>query len=145
MTTNVTSVPTMQDLEGKVAVVTGAASGIGLALARRFAGERMRVVLADVERAALDKATAELAHEFGTNDVVGVLTDVRNDEAVDALAAATFERFGTVHVLCNNAGVGVGGLTWTVPADRNRMIARRRGGDVVEIVAIVHGRAVDHE
>ncbi len=110
----------MQDLEGKVAVVTGAASGIGLALARRFAGERMRVVLADVERAALDKATTELADEFGADDVLGVLTDVRDDEAVDALAAAAFERFGTVHVLCNNAGVGVGGLTWTVPADRWR-------------------------
>jgi NAD(P)-dependent dehydrogenase (short-subunit alcohol dehydrogenase family) len=110
----------MQDLEGKVAVVTGGASGIGLALARRFAGERMRVVLADVERDALDKATAELADAFGADDVLGVLTDVRDDEAVDALAAAAFERFGTVHVLCNNAGVGVGGLTWTVPADRWR-------------------------
>ena len=116
----VTSVPTMQDLEGKVAVVTGGASGIGLGLARRFAGERMRVVLADVERDALDKATAELADAFGADDVLGVLTDVRDDEAVDALAAAAFERFGTVHVLCNNAGVGVGGLTWTVPADRWR-------------------------
>ena len=71
------SVPAMQDLEGKVAVVTGGASGIGLGLARRFAGERMRVVLADVEPAALDKATAELADEFGADNVVGVLTDVR--------------------------------------------------------------------
>jgi NAD(P)-dependent dehydrogenase (short-subunit alcohol dehydrogenase family) len=116
----VTSVPGMQDLEGKVAVVTGGASGIGLGLARRFAGERMRVVLADVERAALDEATAELADAFGADTVVGVPTDVRDDEAVDALAAAAFERFGTVHVLCNNAGVGVGGLTWTVPPDRWR-------------------------
>jgi NAD(P)-dependent dehydrogenase (short-subunit alcohol dehydrogenase family) len=110
----------MEDLEGKVAVVTGAASGIGLALARRFAAERMRVVLADVERAALDKATADLAGEFGADNVLGVPTDVRDDVAVDALAAAAFERFGTAHVLCNNAGVGVGGLTWTVPADRWR-------------------------
>jgi NAD(P)-dependent dehydrogenase (short-subunit alcohol dehydrogenase family) len=110
----------MQDLEGKVAVVTGGASGIGLGLARRFAGERMRVVLADVERAALDEATAELAEAFGADNVMGVPTDVRHDEAVDALAAAAFERFGTVHVLCNNAGVGVGGLTWTVPPDRWR-------------------------
>jgi NAD(P)-dependent dehydrogenase (short-subunit alcohol dehydrogenase family) len=110
----------MQDLEGKVAVVTGAASGIGLALARRFAAERMRVVLADVERPALDKATADLADKFGAPHVLGVLTDVRDDEAVDALAAAAFDRFGTVHVLCNNAGVGVGGLSWTVPADRWR-------------------------
>ena len=110
----------MQDLEGKVAVVTGGASGIGLGLARRFAGERMRVVLADVERAALDEATAELAEAFGADNVMGVPTDVGHDEAVDALAAAAFERFGTVHVLCNNAGVGVGGLTWTVPPDRWR-------------------------
>jgi NAD(P)-dependent dehydrogenase (short-subunit alcohol dehydrogenase family) len=110
----------MQDLEGNVAVVTGGASGIGLGLARRFAGERMRVVLADVERSALDTATAGLADEFGADNVVGVLTDVRDDKAVDALAAAAFERFGAVHVLCNNAGVGVGGLAWTVPADRWR-------------------------
>jgi NAD(P)-dependent dehydrogenase (short-subunit alcohol dehydrogenase family) len=116
----VTSVPVMHDLEGKVAVVTGAASGIGLALARRFAGERMRVVLADVERAALDKATAELTDEYGAADIAGVLTDVRDDDAVDRLAAAAYERFGTVHVLCNNAGVGVGGLAWMVPADRWR-------------------------
>jgi NAD(P)-dependent dehydrogenase (short-subunit alcohol dehydrogenase family) len=110
----------MQDLEGKVAVVTGGASGIGLGLARRFASERMRLVLADVERAALDEATADLADAFGADSVMGVPTDVRDDEAVDALAAAAFERFGTVHVLCNNAGVGVGGLTWTVPPDRWR-------------------------
>jgi NAD(P)-dependent dehydrogenase (short-subunit alcohol dehydrogenase family) len=110
----------MQELEGKVAVVTGAASGIGLGLARRFAGEGMRVVLADVEGAPLDAATAELAEAFGADNALGVLTDVRDDDAVDSLAAAAYERFGTVHVLCNNAGVGVGGLTWTVPADRWR-------------------------
>jgi NAD(P)-dependent dehydrogenase (short-subunit alcohol dehydrogenase family) len=116
----VTSVPTMQDFEGKVAVVTGGASGIGLALARRFAREGMRVVVADVERAALDEATAALADASGSDNVLGVPTDVRDDDAVDALAVATFERFGTAHVLCNNAGVGVGGLTWTVPPDRWR-------------------------
>jgi NAD(P)-dependent dehydrogenase (short-subunit alcohol dehydrogenase family) len=116
----VTSVPTMQDFEGKVAVVTGGASGIGLALARRFAREGMRVVVADVERAALDEATAALADASGADNVLGVPTDVRDDDAVDALAVATFERFGTAHVLCNNAGVGVGGLSWTVPPDRWR-------------------------
>jgi NAD(P)-dependent dehydrogenase (short-subunit alcohol dehydrogenase family) len=112
----------MEDLDGKVAVVTGGASGIGLALAQRFAREGMRVVVADVERAALDEATAALADEVGGDNVAGVATDVRDPAAVDALADSTFERFGTVHVLCNNAGVGVGGLAWTVPADRWRWI-----------------------
>jgi NAD(P)-dependent dehydrogenase (short-subunit alcohol dehydrogenase family) len=112
----------MDDFEGKVAVVTGGASGIGLALANRFARAGMRVVVADVERGALDEATEALADEFGADTVLGVTTDVRDEVAVDALAAATFERFDTVHVLCNNAGVGVGGLTWNVPADRWRWI-----------------------
>jgi NAD(P)-dependent dehydrogenase (short-subunit alcohol dehydrogenase family) len=129
----VTSVATMQDFEGKVAVVTGGASGIGLALARGFARERMRVVVADVERAALDEAAAGLADAFGADNVLGVPTDVRDDDAVDALAAAAFERFGTVHVLCNNAGVGVGGLTWTVPADRWRWAVD------VNLLGVAHG------
>jgi NAD(P)-dependent dehydrogenase (short-subunit alcohol dehydrogenase family) len=129
----VTSVATMQDFEGKVAVVTGGASGIGLALARGFARERMRVVVADVERAALDEAAAGLADAFGAHNVLGVPTDVRDDDAVDALAAAAFERFGTVHVLCNNAGVGVGGLTWTVPADRWRWAVD------VNLLGVAHG------
>jgi NAD(P)-dependent dehydrogenase (short-subunit alcohol dehydrogenase family) len=129
----VTSVATMQDFEGKVAVVTGGASGIGLALARGFARERMRVVVADVERAALDEVAAGLADAFGADNVLGVPTDVRDDDAVDALAAAAFERFGTVHVLCNNAGVGVGGLTWTVPADRWRWAVD------VNLLGVAHG------
>jgi NAD(P)-dependent dehydrogenase (short-subunit alcohol dehydrogenase family) len=127
------SVPPMEQLEGKVAVVTGGASGIGLALANRFAREGMRVVVADVERGALDEATEALADEFGADDVAGVLTDVRDEVAVDALAAATFERFGTAHVLCNNAGVGVGGLAWTVPADRWRWIVD------VNLLGVAHG------
>jgi NAD(P)-dependent dehydrogenase (short-subunit alcohol dehydrogenase family) len=123
----------MQDFEGKVAVVTGAASGIGRALAGRFAREGMRVVLADVERIPLDAATGELADEFGADNVLGVPTDVRDEAAIDALAAATFDRFGTVHVLCNNAGVGVGGLTWTIPADRWRWIVE------VNLLGVAHG------
>jgi NAD(P)-dependent dehydrogenase (short-subunit alcohol dehydrogenase family) len=112
----------MDDFEGKVAVVTGGASGIGLALAHRFACQGTRVVVADVERAALDAASGALADEFGADNVAGMVTDVRDPTAVDALAAAVFERFGAVHVLCNNAGVGLGGLAWTIPADRWRWI-----------------------
>jgi NAD(P)-dependent dehydrogenase (short-subunit alcohol dehydrogenase family) len=112
----------MEDFTGKVAVVTGAASGIGLALARRFGREGMRVVLADVERGALDDAAAGLADEVGAGNVLAVPTDVRDDRQVDALAAATFEAFDTAHIICNNAGIGTGGLAWTVPADRWRWI-----------------------
>jgi NAD(P)-dependent dehydrogenase (short-subunit alcohol dehydrogenase family) len=112
----------MDDFTGKVAVVTGAASGIGLALARRFGREGMRVVLADVERGALDEAAAGLADDIGAGNVLAVPTDVRDDRQVDALAAATFEAFETAHVVCNNAGIGTGGLAWMVPADRWRWI-----------------------
>lgn len=103
----------MDELAGRVAVVTGAASGIGLALARAFAAESMAVVLADVEEAALEKAAAELA-EAGA-DTLAVPTDVSDAAAVAALADAAYERFGAAHVLCNNAGVSGGGLTWEIP------------------------------
>lgn len=94
----------MRDFDGKVAVVTGAASGMGRALAERFAREGMHVVLADVEREPLQAAVRELtAQEF---DVLGVLTDVSSQEGVDELAERTLDAYGGVHVLCNNAGVG---------------------------------------
>lgn len=93
----------MRELQDRVAVVTGAASGIGNALARCFAREGMRVVLADVEAPALAKAVDALAAEGAR--VVGVPTDVSSAEQVDALARAAFDTFGSVHVLCNNAGV----------------------------------------
>lgn len=123
----------MDTFAGKVAVVTGAASGIGLALATRFADEGMDVVMADVERDALDVAAKRLAGRVGAEHVLAVPTDVRDDAAVEALAAATFDRFGTAHVVCNNAGVGVGGLAWTVPADRWRWIIE------VNLLAVAHG------
>lgn len=107
----------MQDLAGKVAVITGGASGIGRALAERFAAEGLRLVLADVEVGALERTVAEL-RERGA-DATGVPTDVTSPDAVEALAEAAYERHGAVHVLCNNAGVGPpGGLVWeTTPND----------------------------
>ena len=101
----------MEDLKGKVAVITGGASGIGKSLAERFVAEGMRVVVADVEAGALDATVAELRSAGG--DVTGVVTDVTSFESVDALAEAAYAADGAVNVLCNNAGVGPpGGLVW---------------------------------
>jgi len=100
---------------GEVAVVTGAASGIGLALANSFAAAGCSVVLADVQADALEEAAAEVgAHGVGTLTVV---TDVSKAEQVEALAAATMERFGAVHIVCNNAGVAGAGDPWLGPIE----------------------------
>jgi NAD(P)-dependent dehydrogenase (short-subunit alcohol dehydrogenase family) len=93
----------MKDLAGKVAVVTGGASGIGRAMADRFAAEGMSLVIADIEQGALDRAAAEM-HSAGAT-VLAVQTDVSRGTDVMALAGAAYDRFGAVHVLCNNAGV----------------------------------------
>ena len=98
----------MQSLAGKVAVVTGAASGIGLGLARRFGQDGMRVVMADIEQPALEREAAALAGEG--IEVLACVTDASLESDVEALAEATLERFGGVHVVCNNAGVGSRGL-----------------------------------
>jgi NAD(P)-dependent dehydrogenase (short-subunit alcohol dehydrogenase family) len=93
----------LRDFVGKVAVVTGAGSGMGRAFAQRFAEEGMRVVLADVEREALDRAVGELrASGF---EAVGVPTDVSSREAVGRLASEALDAFGAVHLVANNAGV----------------------------------------
>jgi NAD(P)-dependent dehydrogenase (short-subunit alcohol dehydrogenase family) len=98
--------------KGQVAVVTGAASGVGLAMARRFAAERLKVVLADVEEGALEKAATGLREDGAV--VHARVVDVGEREEVVALAEETYGRFGAVHVLCNNAGVGSGaeGRMW---------------------------------
>ena len=97
----------MEDVAGKVAFVTGAASGMGLAMARSFAAAGMKVVLADVEDEALERARAS----FGpTNaDVIAIRVDVTDRDAMADAADRTEEAFGKVHVLCNNAGVAVSG------------------------------------
>jgi len=98
----------MRELAGKVAVITGGASGMGRAFADRFAAERMRLVLADVEVPALDRAVDELRDAGAA--VIGVPTDVARLEDVRALADRTKREFGGVHVVCNNAGVGGGSV-----------------------------------
>lgn len=99
----------MENLEGRTAVITGGASGIGLALANRLGHAGMNLVIADIERAALDTATSQLA---GAGFAVhAVETDVRELDQIRALETAARDRFDKVHVLCNNAGVGAGGPT----------------------------------
>jgi NAD(P)-dependent dehydrogenase (short-subunit alcohol dehydrogenase family) len=100
----------MDSLESKVAVITGAASGIGLGMAREFGREGMRVVLSDVSEEHLKTAVTELQSEG--IECIGAIADVRSAEAVEALAQATVDAYGHVHVICNNAGVGVFGRQW---------------------------------
>jgi NAD(P)-dependent dehydrogenase (short-subunit alcohol dehydrogenase family) len=123
----------MQDVEGKVAVVTGAASGIGRAMVDRFAAAGMQVVLADIEAEALEKAEAEVQSTGA--ETLAVVTDVSQRASVDALAAAAVERFGGTHVLCNNAGVsgGFGGALWETT---ERDWAWTMG---VNLMGVVHG------
>jgi NAD(P)-dependent dehydrogenase (short-subunit alcohol dehydrogenase family) len=104
----------MKVFRDRVAVVTGGASGIGKALAKAFLAEGMKVVIADVEEPALDRAVKELG-----GSVTGVVTDVSDPASVQALADRVFAMHGACHLLCNNAGVGVPNLdVWeTEPSD----------------------------
>ena len=103
------------DFVGKVAVITGGASGIGYATARALAREGARLVLADIEQATLDRAVAELAHAGA--QVIGVRTDVGERASMRALADRTWERFGAAHIVMNNAGVAVFGPTQDMSHD----------------------------
>jgi NAD(P)-dependent dehydrogenase (short-subunit alcohol dehydrogenase family) len=102
----------MDDLDGKVAVVTGAGSGMGKAFATRLAGEGMRVVVADIQQDALDRTVSTLTE--GGHDVIGVRTDVSKPGDIAALRDAAMDKYGAVHVVCNNAGVEgyLGGAIW---------------------------------
>jgi len=93
----------MKEFEGRSAVITGAASGIGYALAKKFAEERMNVVLADIEQDALDAAVNKIS-DLGV-EAIGIQVDVMDKQAVSHLADESIKAFGNIHVLCNNAGV----------------------------------------
>ncbi len=96
----------LADLDGKVAVVTGGAAGIGRGIVEALLDEGARVVIADIEEPVLDATVGELATR---GEVTGIRTDVSDFDSVDALAKTVFERYGACHLLFNNAGVGTGG------------------------------------
>ncbi|WP_076860563.1 SDR family NAD(P)-dependent oxidoreductase [Bradyrhizobium mercantei] len=121
----------MRELAGKAAFVTGAASGIGLAMATAFAREGMKVMLADIEAGALDKAVATL-RATGAN-VQGVVCDVADPASVDGAAHASFLAFGKIHVVCNNAGVAAGGGIDQISVDDWRWVVD------VNLMGVVHG------
>jgi NAD(P)-dependent dehydrogenase (short-subunit alcohol dehydrogenase family) len=127
------------ELHGKVAVVTGAASGIGLALCEAFAAEGLRIAMADVDPAGLDAAAERLAGDTGA-EVLAVPTDVMNWDEVAALEGRVVDRFGAVHVLCNNAGVQLPGVTWEFTREEwTWVLGVNLGGVVHGIEAFVPG------
>jgi len=124
----------MQDLKGKVAFITGGASGIGLSMAEAFGREGMAVMLADIEEEALERAVAGLRER--QISAAGVVVDVASRAAVQAAAEAAMAAFGKVHVVCNNAGVGAGGPFGSVaPSDWDWVID-------VNLKAVVYGMEV---
>ena len=100
----------LTELSGRVAVITGAGSGIGRGLVQRCAESGMRVIASDVETAALAETVASTG--LGSDTVIGVVTDVTDSAAVEALAQQAYDAFGAVHLLCNNAGVFQAGVLW---------------------------------
>ena len=121
----------MKDFKDKVAVITGGASGIGLAMAEGFGAAGMKLVIADIEQAALDRAVPALrAKGF---EAIGVRTDVAKFAEMEALAAATLEAFGKVHLVVNNAGVSITGPIWEMSLDDWRWVYD------VNFWGVVHG------
>jgi NAD(P)-dependent dehydrogenase (short-subunit alcohol dehydrogenase family) len=121
----------MKQFRDRTAVITGAASGIGLELARRAAAEGMNLVLADIEAAKLDAAVASLG--IDAKRILAQRTDVSREEEIAALADVAFARFGGVHLLCNNAGVGLTRVSWELStADWNWVLG-------VDLWSVIHG------
>jgi NAD(P)-dependent dehydrogenase (short-subunit alcohol dehydrogenase family) len=120
----------MKEFKDKVAVITGGASGIGLALAKASLARGMRVVIADIEQAALDQAVEQLE---GGDRLLAVATDVASGADMQALANKTRETFGSAHLLFNNAGVGGGGPIWEQSEDEWRWLLG------VNLWGVIHG------
>jgi NAD(P)-dependent dehydrogenase (short-subunit alcohol dehydrogenase family) len=121
----------MKSFQGRTAVITGAASGFGLEVSRIAAAHGMRIVMADVQQDALDRAVAEITG-LGAQ-VLPYRLDVSKGAEIEAMAAATVERFGAPHVVFNNAGVGGGGLIWeTTVKDWEWLVG-------VNLMGVVHG------
>lgn len=110
----------MRELRGRVAVVTGAASGIGLAVVEAFVDEGMRVVMVDIDEGRLATHAARL--RGGGAAVLAVPADVRDPESVDAVGRSVIDHFGALHVAVNNAGVVGGGNSWELPLDEWRRV-----------------------
>ena len=121
----------MEDFEGKVAVVTGAASGIGQALAEAFAAEGMKLVLADIESGPLEETAGRLRE--GGADVFAVTADVAEASDVERIGTAAMDVFGGLHIACNNAGVSGGGLSWEIPLSTWKWILD------VDLWGVIHG------
>jgi NAD(P)-dependent dehydrogenase (short-subunit alcohol dehydrogenase family) len=123
--------PTMEQLENRTAVVTGAASGIGLAIAEAFVGEGMRVIMADVDEENLGAHAARLRNQGA--DIHAVAVDVRDPDGVDRVGRAAIERFGALHVVVNNAGVTMTGNSWEITLEEwHRVID-------IDLWGVIHG------
>jgi NAD(P)-dependent dehydrogenase (short-subunit alcohol dehydrogenase family) len=121
----------VRDLQGKVAVVTGGASGIGRALCEELVAEGMKVVVADIQQEAIDETVSSLSDR---GEVAGVVTDVSTYDSVAELADQTYRRFGACHLLCNNAGVGAPSSTpWETTVNDWRWVHG------VNVMGVVHG------
>jgi len=127
----------MQDFSGRVAVVTGGASGVGKCLCADLARAGAHVVIADIDPGRLEAVRTEI-DALGSAEVLAIACDVTKEASVRALADRVFEHFGTVHLLFNNAGVGLGEAQrkiWTLP------LSDWRWGIDVNVLGVVHGIA----